>query len=273
MDKQFSEVSGTRLAYLDTGGGGPAIIFVHGNSASCRTFYRQFDSRLAEDFRLVALDLPGHGDSGRAPVTEYGLPFYARHVNGLAAVLDISDAILVGWSLGGHVVLECADNMPDIRGVMIFGTPPLGSPQDMEKGFLPNPDFAVGMSGRLSQEQAAAYARSFLGENGNAELESQFIAEILATDPNAREGLAMSITGPFVNEVELVSRMQRPLAVLHGRQERFVNLDFIRSLSMPSLWRGEVQIIEDAGHSPHLETPDQFNRLLDDFAREVASDV
>lgn len=269
MEKQFTQVSGTRLAYLDSGGRGPAIVFVHGNSTSSRTFHRQLESGLADDFRLVALDLPGHGDSGRAPVTEYGLPFYARRVIGLAAVLGIEDGLLVGWSLGGHIVLECADSMPGIRGFLIFGTPPLGSPEDMQQGFLPNPEFAFGMTGQLTEAQAAAYARSFLGDTGNAELEAAFTADILATDPNAREGLAMSVSGQYVNEVELVARLQRPLAVLHGRQERLVNFDFLRSLSMPSLWRGEVQVIDNAGHAPHVENPDEFNRLLGEFAAEV----
>ena len=263
------EVSGTRLAYLDTGGSGPAILFVHGNSTSSRTFYRQFESALADDFRLVAVDLPGHGDSGRAPVTEYGLPFYARRIVGLAGVLDISDAILVGWSLGGHVVLESADSMPDTRGLLIYGTPPLGSPEDLARGFLPNPDFAAGMTGKLTDEQAAAYARSFLGDVADGELISQFTADILATDPNAREGLARSVGGAYVNEVELIERLECPLAVIHGQQERLVSLDYLQSLSMPSLWRGEIQIISDAGHAPHVETPEVFNRLVGEFAGEV----
>lgn len=269
MEKQFTDVGGIRLAYCDSGGEAPAILFVHGNSSSSQAFERQFQGSLVDDFRLVALDLPGHGDSGRVPVTEYGLPFYARRIVGLASLLGISDAVLVGWSLGGHIVLECADSMPAVPGVLIFGTPPLGAPPNIEQAFLPNPDFAVGMTGQLTGEQAAAYARSFLGDTPNAQLAAQFAADILATDPNAREGLALSVGGAFVDEVELVARMKRPLAILHGKQERLANLAYIESLSMPSLWRGEVQLIEDAGHAPHLETPEVFNRLLAEFVRDV----
>ena len=270
MDKQFVEVSGTRLAYLDTGGSGPTLLFVHGNSGSSANFKPQLESGLAAEFRLVALDLPGHGDSGRVPVTEYGLPFYARRLEGFATALDIADAILVGWSLGGHVVLEAADAMAEAPGFVIFGTPPLGTAEDMAEGFLPNPDFAAGMTGQLDEPQAAAYARSFLGNSGNPALEAEFVAEILATDPNARDGLGRSTSNPFVNEVELVARLERPLAIFHGAEERLVSLEFIRSLSMPSLWRGEVQVIEGAGHAPHLEQPEIFNRLLGEFAGQVS---
>lgn len=269
MDKQFVEVAGIRLAYLDSGGTGPAIIFVHGNSGSSRTFEPQLSGSLADHFRVIALDLPGHGDSGRVPVTEYGVPFYARRVAALASVLEVNDAVLVGWSLGGHIVLECVDSMPEARGFMIYGAPPLEWPPNIEEAFLPNPLFAAGMTGRLSEEQAAAYARSFLGDEGNPALEAEFVEDILATDPNAREGLAMSISGEFVDEVELVARMHRPLAILHGAEEQLVGLDYIRSLSMPTLWRGEIQVIAGAGHSPHVETPDVFNALVADFCGEL----
>lgn len=270
MDKQFVEVSGTRLAYLDTGGSGPTLLFVHGNSTSGATFRPQLESGLAADYRLVALDLPGHGDSGRVPVTEYGLPFYARRLAGFAAALEINDAILVGWSLGGHVILEAADTMSEVTGFVIYGTPPLGTPEDMAKGFLPNPDYGIGMTGQVDETQAAAYARSFLGDSDNPALEAEFVAGILATDPNARDGLARSVTSPIVNEVELVARLDRPLAIFHGAEERLVNLEFIRSLSIPGLWRGQVQVIEGAGHAPHVEQPEIFNRLLGEFAGQVS---
>lgn len=270
MEKQFTDVGGVRLGYLDNQGSGPAIFFVHGNSSSANTFELQFDSPLADRFRLVAVDLPGHGDSGRVPVTAYGLPHYAKRIVGLASALGISNAVLVGWSLGGHVVLECVDSMPDAPGFLIFGTPPLGVPPNLGEAFLPNPDFAAAMTGKLSQKQMAGFARSCLGDTGNLQLEARLIEEVLAADPNAREGLALSVGRPFVDEVRLVARMKRPLAILHGRQERLVNLDYIQSLAMPSLWRGQIQLLDTAGHAPHLEVADVFNRLLAEFVGDIA---
>lgn len=265
MNKQFQDIGGVRIAYLDTGGTGQAILFVHGNSTESVTFSRQLESDLAERYRLVALDLPGHGDSGRVPVTEYGVPFYARKVAALASQLGIDDAVLVGWSLGGHIVLECADIMPVATGFVIFGTPPLRQPPNIEQAFLPNPVVGAGMVGRLSEEEAAAYARSFLGDAGNDAVEAEFTREILATDPNARDGLAMSAASPYVDQVDLVARLDRPLAVFHGAQEQLVSLDYIDSLAMASLWRDQVQVIPRAGHAPHVEAAGAFNALLHQF--------
>ncbi|HKI74213.1 MAG TPA: alpha/beta hydrolase [Pseudomonadales bacterium] len=270
MDKQFLEVSGIRLAYFDTGGGGPVILFVHGNSSAAQTFSRQLASDLAETYRLVAVELPGHGESGRVPVSDYGVPFYAKRVAAFASALGIDDAILVGWSLGGHIALECTDIMPKVPGVLIYGTPPLRRPPNLDEAFLPNPLFAVGMTGILTQEQVAAYARSFLGDKSNPALEAEFVEEIRSTDPNAREGLAKSVSGTYLDEVELVADMARPLAILHGRQEQLVSLEYIEALTMPTLWRGAVQLIDDAGHSPHVETTQVFNGLVGAFAGELS---
>jgi len=49
-----------------------------------------------------------------------------------------------------------------------------------------------------------------------------------------------------------------------------VNVSYISSLTMPTLWRGAVQIIPKAGHAPHWEQPERFNTLLEAFIEETA---
>lgn len=89
-----------------------------------------------ERFRCLALDLPGHGGSasGRNP-DAYRLPGYASLLAGLVTELDADDAVLVGWSLGGHIALEAAERLPEAAGFVLFGTPPVGSPADVGRAF------------------------------------------------------------------------------------------------------------------------------------------
>ena len=63
--------------------------------------------------------------------------------------------------------------------------------------------------------------------------------------------------------------LERPLAILHGEGDQFVNLAYLRQLSIPSLWRGSVQLIPEAGHAPHQETPDEFSELLQQFIADL----
>ncbi len=97
------------IAYLSSSGTGEPVIFLHGNSASADTWRPLLDGPFGERFRCLALDLPGHGESPPAnDPSLYSLPGYASIVTGFASALDASDAVFVGWSLGGHIVLEAA---------------------------------------------------------------------------------------------------------------------------------------------------------------------
>jgi pimeloyl-ACP methyl ester carboxylesterase len=57
--------------------------------------------------------------------------------------------------------------------------------------------------------------------------------------------------------------------VLHGEKEQLISLDYLTKLSIPSLWRGAVQIVPGTGHAPHLEAPEEFTRLLEQFIADV----
>ncbi len=63
----------------------------------------------------------------------------------------------------------------------------------------------------------------------------------------------------------MVAGLPIPLAVVHGAEEQLVNGNYFNTLTMPSLWRGGVQVIPGAGHAPHWEQPEAFNALLGAF--------
>jgi pimeloyl-ACP methyl ester carboxylesterase len=233
----FQSVAGA-IAFQETAGSGRPIVLVHGNSASSRAYLRQLASPLGERRRLVALDLPGHGRSAdTADLSIYSLPGYAGILRAFTEAERLEDAIFVGWSLGGHVVLEAAPDLPKSAGFVIFGTPPLAASPAMEKAFLPHPAMA-----------------------------STFAEDVLRTDGRARAALGASIAKGYRDEVVVVGQLKQPLAVLHGADEQLVNGAYIAALSIPTLWRGAVQTIADAGHAPHWEQAGMFNALIEAFA-------
>lgn len=150
--------SAGKVAYRQSQGTGPTIVLVHGNSASSKAFARQLDGTLGRTYRVIAYDLPGHGKSDDAadPAKTYTMPGYARVLREVAAQLGSDDAVFVGWSLGGHIVLEAAPDLPHAKGFAIFGTPPLAFPPAMEQAFLPTPAMAFTFAPELSEEQARA---------------------------------------------------------------------------------------------------------------------
>ncbi len=270
MKPEMLQLPSQKIAYYESSGAGPAIMFLHSNSSSGLSFQHQINSWLGEKYRLVAIDLPGHGDSEPfAEMSAYGMPNYAATVAAVADALGIPDAVFVGWSLGGHIVLEAHNQLEKAKGFVIYGTPPLAFPPAMEEAFLPNPAVNLGFKPDLTEEEARAYAASFFAPGASVP-ETPFVTDILRTDGNARAGLGASIQPDgYQDEVEIVANLSIPLSIFHGKEEQLVNEAYLRKLKMPTLWRGEIQVISGAGHAPQWEQPEEFNRRLEAFVTDV----
>jgi pimeloyl-ACP methyl ester carboxylesterase len=270
VEEQTVTVDGQKIAFLESEGDGRAVVFVHGNSSSARTWFPVLTGPFGRRFRCLAFDLPGHG--GSAPAADhsvYSLPGYAAVLARFTQACGAADAVIVGWSLGGHIALEAAPAMPAAAGYVIFGTPPVATVAQMADAFLPNPVINVGYTADVSPEEAAAYAASFTAPGSALSLDD-FTADVLRTDGAARAALFASVgEGRFTDEVAIVAALGRPVAILQGDGEQLVNLGYLRQLGIPSLWRGQVQLIPGAGHAAHQEAPATFTGLLDEFLADL----
>jgi pimeloyl-ACP methyl ester carboxylesterase len=260
-----------RIAAHESAGRGPAAVLLHGNSSSSRAFSRQLDGPLGERFRLIALDLPGHGasDDARDPLL-YSMENQARTLRAAIDAIGLAGACVVGWSLGGHLALELAPDLPGARGFVIFGTPPLPFPPVRKLGFLPHPAMRAGAAETLDRAEAEAYVAAFF-RPGFGDVPPFFLEDALRADGRARSGVNASLaSGRYRDEAVVVRDLESPLAVLHGADEQLVNGAYFATLTMPTLWRGAVQTIEGAGHAPQWETPQAFDALVAAFLEETA---
>ena len=259
------EINGQQIAYRRSPGDGRAVVLVHGNSSSASAWRRLMDGPFGERFRCFAFDLPGHGSSPAfSEPGDHALPGYASILRGFVDTVGAREAVVVGWSLGGHIALEAAPELPDVGGFAIFGTPPISDAGALAEAFLPNPAVNIGFTAEVSPDEATAYAASMLAPESEISPE-EFVPDILATDPVARSVLGASIAeGRFRDELAVTSALSQPLAVLHGGAEQLVRLDYLRSLQLPTLWR-EVQVVDGAGHALQAEAPQRLAALLTEF--------
>jgi pimeloyl-ACP methyl ester carboxylesterase len=120
----FVEVDGVRLHLLDWGGdrqaGGPPILCVHANGYLA-ALWHPIALALRDDARVLAVDLPGHGDSGPAP--DYRWDHLAEYVAGTLRALDAGSALLVGHSVGGALSAMCAARYPRLVRAMVLADP------------------------------------------------------------------------------------------------------------------------------------------------------
>src|ERR1700722_3992211 len=260
------------IAVHESEGAGQPIVLVHGNSCSARAFSRQLEGPLGASHRLVAIDLMGHGRSANASdPAAYLLSGHARSLVALLSARGMEDSILVGWSLGGHILLEAAPDLAGARGLMIFGTPPIGFPPAMDKAFQPKPALNVGFPPEITPEMSKAYVAAFFAP-GFADVPPFFVEDVVRTDGIARAQVGASIDPTLTrDEVEVAAALKAPLAVFHGAREQLVNGAYFDSLKLPTLWRGATQVIAEAGHAPHWEHPEEFDALLRAFAADCGA--
>jgi pimeloyl-ACP methyl ester carboxylesterase len=102
------ETSHGSLAVEECGHGEIPLVMIHGNSYSRGVFRHQLHSSLSANHRLIAFDLPGHGESSNAPDPErtYTLQGCADAATELLGKLGVTNAIVLGWSMGGNIGIE-----------------------------------------------------------------------------------------------------------------------------------------------------------------------
>jgi pimeloyl-ACP methyl ester carboxylesterase len=116
ITRQYTiETSHGSLAVEESRQGEMPLVMIHGNSYCRGVFRHQLHSSLTSHHRLIAFDLPGSGESSDAPDPErtYTLQGSADATIELLGKLGVTNAIVFGWSLGGHIGIEM---MPALRG-------------------------------------------------------------------------------------------------------------------------------------------------------------
>ena len=260
------ETSQGRVAY-GMAGKGPLVVFLHGNSSCKEIFEKQFTPELTAKYCLVACDLPGHGQSDDAPMPEsgYTIKGFAQVLIEALAQLNPRQIILVGWSLGGHIALEMLGRWPDVTAVWITGTPPIdGGMEDMIAAFRPSEHMELTFKPDFTAAEAEAYTRATLGET--VALEAWMSEAAQRADGRFRPVIQSSALGGVnMDERRIVRETEKPVAVVVGEHEPFVNNGFLQELSYGHLWEDKVHVLPGLAHMPFWEAPEAVNSLLESF--------
>ncbi|MGK7396164.1 MAG: alpha/beta fold hydrolase [Candidatus Cyclobacteriaceae bacterium M3_2C_046] len=248
------------------------ILYLHGNSLDTTTFTAQFRGELSKKYKIAGFDWPGHGQSGKAAEHFYQFDHLLDLVIKITDFLDLEQVIIMGHSLGGHIGLEAAPHISNLAGLVLSGTPPLGSPPNLGAAFLPHPVIQKGytfqpeLSDAAIREMAATFVFSDSGKI------DQLIPLIRNTDGRFREVLGTEIArGKLKDEVAIIENLNIPVAIFQGVHEPLINKTYLESLSIKKLWRNEIREIPAAGHSVQLENPEVFNHNMAEFAQAVWS--
>lgn len=266
------ETSHGKIAVYDAPGGEIPLLMIHANSVCKETFHFQIDA-LAGKHRVIAIDLPGHGQSSDAidPIRTYNFNGYADVVCEVIETLDADRFAMLGHSLGGHVALEVMRLLPKkTAGTMIFGTPPIPpGPEGAALGFVPNPEFAYTGKEALTEQEIDMVVALALGSD--AVRDAFWKSAVRRTDGRSRRlMIEAALAGKHPDQRSLVETSPVPLAIINGADDPVINLDYIDTLTFRNLWNGDAVRLENAGHGLHWQKNKEFNALLNSFLSAVA---
>ena len=266
-----ARVRETDIRLTESNGSGLPLVMIHGSGSNRQIFNKQFHSPLADRFRLIAMDLPGHGESGDAdsPATDYTLPGLARSVGELLAAMEIKRAAVFGWSLGGHIAIELASTNPVVAGMMISGAPPIGhGPIGTLLAFRITFELMLASKESFTDGDVARFARLCFGENVN----DDHLRSIRRADGRMRKIMFGSMmSGRCADEKKFVQTSPIPIAMVNGAEDPFFRMKYVAGLRYAKLWDGLCHVIPDAGHAAFSENPEIFNAMLMRFCDELAS--
>jgi pimeloyl-ACP methyl ester carboxylesterase len=236
-------------------GTGPTIVFVHGWTCDTSSWREQLPA-FDDDYRVIALDLPGHGQSGAPADGVFSMELFARAVEAVRAEAGADRIVLVGHSMGAPVIRQYALDFPEHVAAVVAVDGPLDVRAFGGRGGGPGPAIAVTTEMRENMIRGM-----FVPETPPAL--QQHILDMMLGAPEATAAGAMAAMfnqGAGASEV-----VQAPaLAVVAGTAD-FPNAEAVRQV-VPNF---EATQVAGTGHFLMMEKPAEFNRLLSEFLEQI----
>ena len=237
-----------RLHVDDGGSGGVPVVFVHSFAGSGQQWRAQLD-HLRPERRAVAIDLRGHGQSEAPAAGGYSVDALADDIGAVVDELKLDRFVLVGHSMGGAAATAYVGKHPDrVAGLVLVGTPGKSPPEMAEK---------VLSSMKADYDKVnEEYWKSLL-TGAKPEVESRIRADM----KRVPKDIALSIIAAiFAHD---------PLPALRAYRGPTLIIDTTHSdgpqalhNQLPAISRN---VITGTSHWPHMDKPEEFNRILDGF--------
>jgi 3-oxoadipate enol-lactonase len=259
------QIDDIQLAY-DDAGSGPAVILLHGYPFN-RSMWHEQIAALRDRYRVVTLDLRGHGDSesSAGPITMNTL---AQDVALLMDTLDIPRAAIGGLSMGGYVVLAFYHLFPlRVRSLILADTRAQADTAEAKQNRAQQAEkvLAEGMAGIVDAMLPKLLAPETVSKR--PEVVKRIRDMMLRTKP---EGAAAALRGMAIREdqTERLSRIVSPALILVGREDAITPVADSERMHH-EIGGSRLVVIENAGHVSNIEQPEQFNEAMTDFLQAV----
>jgi pimeloyl-ACP methyl ester carboxylesterase len=281
IEHKFIDMHGERLAYYDEGQG-EALLLVHGMAGSSQT-WREILPRLAKNYRVIAPDLLGHGQSAK-PRTDYSLGAFAVGLRDLLDELEVDSATVVGHSLGGGIAMQFLYQHPDYcRRLILISSGGLGQDVGWILRLLsaPGAELVMPVIAPKLVLRAGDSVKSWLSSMG---LRSPRGAEIWNayssfSDAQTRESFLRTLRSVVDYRGQSVSALNRlqlradlPTLAIWGEDDNIIPVDHAYA-ALEARPDCRLEVLPGVGHFAHVEAPTQVVDLIDEFMAETSAAV
>ncbi len=264
MQEYWANLDGLKIRYRESGKEKDRhILFIHGLGSSSDRWLGIPDS-LSANFHTIALDLPGFGESDKPTTMNYTIQNFRETIVDFINKLGINNGktSIVGHSLGGFIAAEVTIENKNLveRLVLIDSSGMLKKPTSLLEEYLQAAMNPTKDNVRKVFEQMVANPARI-----PSKLVEGFISRI--NSPNAKNAFKSTLQNSANTQIKL-ERLELiediPTLILWGVKDKVIPINHSK-LFQEAIANSRVEIIQDAGHAPFAEKPDQVCKILRNF--------
>ena len=250
-------VDGIEIHSAVQGDGPDTVILVHGWTCNTTTWKSQVPA-LVKDYRVITLDLPGHGKSGSPAAGDLSLDLFARAVEAVRQEVDVDRVVLAGHSMGTPVVMQYARLYPQHVAGLVFVDGMVALPENLNI----DPSFFERFAGPDGLKAREAMIRGMFSSATTPEMQKHILEMMLGAPEKTATGAMKGMFAPGAWKDDVFTQ---PVLGLYADGSTSLKNDSVKK-RFPNL---EYHEIPGTGHFLMLEKPAEFNRLLLAFLDRV----
>lgn len=253
------------LRASDTGKG-KTIVLLHGYLETIE-IWENTVSELSKIFRVITLDLPGHGLSGFCE-SDTTVDFMADCLKTLLDRQKVAECCVVGHSMGGYVALALAKKYPDTaKALCLFSSTPNADTE--QKKIDRNREIELIRAGKFELILKTNISRGFANINVK-----KFDEEIFAIEDTAKvadtDGIIACLNAMKLREDmnDFMQLAQQKTLFIFGKHDNYITFDVAENI-MQKYQQATYVILQNSGHNGFIEEPEESIKALSDFAKKM----
>jgi pimeloyl-ACP methyl ester carboxylesterase len=266
------------IAYADEGSGEMTLLFIHGLSSTLNSWKKNIGG-LKQNYRCIAVDLPGYGKSSRNRM-DYKLKDYAEILQEFIQTMDLKNVILVGHSMGGQIAMHTVLENPEVFEKLILIAPAGIETFSVEEANLMKASYTPAMVINTADEQVLAnYKLNFyqFPEDAMEMVEERIRMKTAVDFPDYAEVVVNNIHA-MLNEpvIGRLEEIEIPVLMIFGKNDMLIPNKYLHpeesignllKISEEKFQDLEVEVIDCAGHFVNYERPEKVNSEIEEFLK------